>query len=142
FIGLEGDIDGLVHLSDIAWDVPGEEAVKQYKKGQVLEAMILGIDAERERISLGLKQLELDGFTSYADEHVKGSIVTGKVTAVEPKSVTVMLADDVFGSIRASDLSDEKVTDATALIKEGDEIEAKVINIDRKNRQIALSVKA
>ncbi|KTD22346.1 30S ribosomal protein S1 [Legionella londiniensis] len=142
FIGLEGDIDGLVHLSDISWDMPGEEAVKQYKKGQELEAVILGIDAERERISLGLKQLEGDNFSSYVDAHGKGSIVKGKVTAVDPKHVVVELADEVFGTIRANDLSEEKVEDASALIKEGDEVEAKIINIDRKNRTISLSVKA
>ncbi|GGI77846.1 30S ribosomal protein S1 [Legionella impletisoli] len=142
FIGLEGDIDGLVHLSDISWDVPGEEAVKQYKKGQELEAVILAIDADRERISLGLKQLESDTFTTYIEEHGKGSVVSGKVTAVDPKSVVVELANDVFGTISASDLSEEKVTDATAIIKEGDEVEAKIVNIDRKNRNIKLSVKA
>lgn len=142
FIGLEGEIDGLVHLSDISWDVLGEEAVKQYKKGQELEAVILAVDPDRERISLGIKQLESDGFTTYIESNGKGAIVTGKVTAVDPKSVVVELAEDVFGTIRASDLSDEKVTDASALIKEGDEVEAKIINIDRKNRNITLSVKA
>ena len=142
FIGLDGDIDGLVHLSDISWNVPGEEAVKQFKKGQELEAVILAIDAERERISLGLKQLEGDNFTSFVDEFTKGAVVKGKVTAVDAKLVTVQLSDDVFGTIRASDLSDEKVDDATTLVKEGDEIEAKVINVDRKNRTVSLSVKA
>lgn len=142
FIGLEGDIDGLVHLSDISWDTPGEEAVKQYKKGQELEAVILGIDAERERISLGLKQLEGDSFSTYVEENSKGTIVKGKVTVVEPKHVTVELADDVFGTIRAADLADEKVEDATTIIKEGDEVEAKIMNVDRKNRSISLSVKA
>ena len=142
FIGLDGEIDGLVHLSDISWTVPGEEAVKQFKKGQELEAIILAIDAERERISLGLKQLEGDNFTSYADEHTKGAVVKGKVTSVDAKTVTVELADDVFGTIRANDLSDDKVVDATTIVKEGDEIEAKIINIDRKNRTVSLSVKA
>ncbi len=142
FIGLDGEIDGLVHLSDISWNVPGEEAVKQFKKGQELEAVILAIDAERERISLGLKQLEGDNFTSYVDEFTKGSVVKGKVTAVEAKTVTVELAEDVFATIRANDLSDDKVDDATSMVKEGDEIEAKIINVDRKNRTIALSVKA
>ncbi len=142
FIGLDGDIDGLVHLSDISWTVPGEEAVKQFKKGQELEAVILAIDADRERISLGLKQLEGDNFTSYVEEFPKGSVVKGKVTAVDAKSVTVELADDVIGIIRAADLSDEKVTDATTLVKEGEEIEAKITNVDRKNRTVALSVKA
>ena len=142
FIGLDGEIDGLVHLSDISWNVPGEEAVKQFKKGQELEAVILAIDAERERISLGLKQLEGDNFTSYVDEFTKGTVVKGKVSAVEAKTVTVELAADVFGTIRANDLSDDKVDDATSLVKEGDEIEAKIINVDRKNRTISLSVKA
>jgi small subunit ribosomal protein S1 len=142
FIGLDGDIDGLVHLSDISWTVAGEEAVKQYKKGQELEAIILAIDPERERISLGLKQLEGDNFTSFVDEYTKGAIVKGKVTAVDAKSVTVALADDIVGIIRASELSDERIDDATQHVKEGDEIEAKIINVDRKNRTISLSVKA
>jgi small subunit ribosomal protein S1 len=142
FIGLDGEIDGLVHLSDISWNVAGEEAVKQFKKGQELEAVILAIDAERERISLGLKQLEGDNFTSYVEENAKGAVVKGKVSAVDAKTVTVELAEEVFGTIRASDLSDEKVDDATTVAKEGDEIEAKIINVDRKNRTIALSIKA
>ena len=142
FIGLEGDIDGLVHLSDISWTVAGEEAVKQYKKGQEVEAAILAIDPDRERISLGIKQLEGDNFSNYITEHSKGEVVTGKVSAVDSKNVTVELAEDVFGTIRASDLSDEKVEDATAIVKEGDEIEAKIINIDKKNRNLSLSVKA
>ncbi|KTD15612.1 30S ribosomal protein S1 [Legionella gratiana] len=142
FIGLDGDIDGLVHLSDISWTVPGEEAVKQYKKGQEIEAVILAIDPERERISLGVKQLEGDSFASFVDEYTKGAIVKGTVTAVDPKTVTVALADDITGTIRASELSDERVDDATTVVKEGDEIEAKIINVDRKNRSITLSVKA
>jgi small subunit ribosomal protein S1 len=142
FIGLEGEIDGLVHLSDISWNTPGEEAVKQFKKGQELEAIILAIDAERERISLGLKQLEGDNFTTYVEENAKGVVVKGKISAVEAKTVTVELAEDVYGTIRASDLSEDKIDDATTLVKEGDEIEAKIINVDRKNRTISLSVKA
>lgn len=142
FIGLDGEIDGLVHLSDISWTVPGEEAVKEYKKGQEIEAVILAIDPERERISLGLKQLERDDFTSYADEFSKGSVVKVKVTEVEPKTVTVELAPDVLGTIRASDLSDEKVDDASTVVKVGDELEAKIVNVDRKKRMITLSVKA
>ena len=142
FIGLDGEIDGLVHLSDISWTVPGEEAVKQFKKGQELEAVILAIDAERERISLGIKQLEGDAFSTYVEEFVKGTVVKGKVTAVDAKSVTVELAEDVVGIIRAADLSDDKVDDASSLVKEGDEVEAKIINVDRKNRTVALSVKA
>jgi small subunit ribosomal protein S1 len=142
FIGLDGDIDGLVHLSDISWTVPGEEAVKQFKKGQELEAIILAIDPERERISLGLKQLEGDNFSSFADEFAKGSVVKGKVIAVDEKVVTVELAMDVTGTIRANELSDEKVEDASTVVKEGDEIEAKIMTVDRKTRTITLSVKA
>ena len=142
FIGLEGEIDGLVHLSDISWNTPGEEAVKQYKKGQELEAVILAIDPERERISLGLKQLEGDNFTSFVDEYTKGAIVKGTVTAVEPKMVTVALSDDITGTVRVSELSNERIDDATQHINVGDELEAKIMNVDRKNRSISLSVKA
>ncbi|MFC3909259.1 30S ribosomal protein S1 [Legionella dresdenensis] len=142
FIGLEGDIDGLVHLSDISWTIPGEEAVKQFKKGQELEAVILGIDADRERISLGLKQLEGDNFTAYVEEYSKGAVVKGKVVSVDAKTVTVELTEDVVGTIRSNELSDERVDDATTLYKEGDDIEAKIVNVDKKNRTIALSVKA
>jgi small subunit ribosomal protein S1 len=142
FIGLDGDIDGLVHLSDISWNVAGEEAVKQFKKGQEIEAVILAIDPERERISLGLKQLEGDAFTTYAETHSKGAIVKGTVTAVEPKLVTLDLEADVVGTIRVAELSDSKVDDATNHVKVGDEIEAKITNVDRKNRVVVLSVKA
>lgn len=142
FIGLEGDIDGLVHLSDISWTVAGEEAVKQYKKGQELEAVILAIDPERERISLGLKQLEGDVFANVADQFTKGAIVKGTVTAVDAKTVTVALSEEVTGTIRANELSDEKVDDAATIVKVGDEIEAKITNIDKKTRSITLSVKA
>lgn len=142
FIGLDGEIDGLVHLSDISWTIPGEEAVKQFKKGQEMEAIILAIDSERERISLGLKQLEGDNFTAFCEEHTKGSVVKGKVISVEAKTVTVELGTDVIGTIRAGELSDEKVDDANTLFKEGDDIEAKIVNVDKKNRTISLSVKA
>jgi small subunit ribosomal protein S1 len=142
FIGLDGEIDGLVHLSDISWTIPGEEAVKQFKKGQELESVILAIDAERERISLGLKQLEGDTFTSFVDDFSKGALVKGKVIAVEPKLVTVELGADVIGTIRSNELSEDKVDDATTLFKEGDEVEAKILNVDKKNRTISLSVKA
>ena len=142
FIGLNGDIDGLVHLSDISWSVAGEEAVKQFKKGQEVEAVILAIDADRERISLGIKQLEGDVFTGFVESHTKGSIVTGKVIAVEPKLVTVELAQDILGTIRATELADEKVEDANNVIKVGDEVTAKITNVDRKTRSITLSVKA
>ena len=142
FIGLDGEIDGLVHLSDISWTEQGEEAVKNFKKGQDVEAVILAIDAERERISLGIKQLEGDSFSSYVEENAKGAVVKGKVSAVDAKTVTVELSLDVFGTIRVADLSDEKVDDATTLVAVGDEIEAKIINVDKKSRTIALSVKA
>lgn len=142
FIGLPGDIDGLVHLSDISWNLPGEEAVKAFKKGQELEAVILAIDSERERISLGIKQLEQDPFGDYVEVNTKGSVVTGTVTAVEAKSVVVSLAPEVEGTIRASELSDDRVDDANTVVKVGQEVEAKIINVDRKNRSIALSIKA
>ena len=142
FIGLDGEIDGLVHLSYISWTVAGEEAVKLYKKGQDVEAVILAIDSDRERISLGIKQLDVDNFTQFVEQHAKGSIVTGKITAVEPKLVTLELAEDVIGTIRSTELSDEKVEDANNFCKVGDELEAKVTGIDKKNRTVTLSVKA
>ncbi|STX28946.1 30S ribosomal protein S1 [Legionella beliardensis] len=142
FIGLDGDIDGLVHLSDISWTTPGEEAVKQFKKGQELEAVILAIDPERERISLGLKQLEGDSFATFVEEYNKGAIVKGKVVGVEPKTVTVDLGREVIGTIRANELSEDRVDDATTCFKEGDEVEAKIVNIDKKSRIVSLSIKA
>jgi small subunit ribosomal protein S1 len=142
FIGLIGEIDGLVHLSDISWNETGEEAVKHYKKGQEVEAVILGIDAERERISLGIKQLEEDAFSTYVSNHGKGAVVTGKVIAVDEKLATVELADEITGTIRASEVSEDKVDDVTKVLKEGDEVEAKIVNIDKKNRNISLSIKA
>ena len=142
FIGLDGEIDGLVHLSDISWTVPGEEAVKQFKKGQDLEAVILAIDADRERISLGLKQLEGEQPAETADQYAKGAIVSGTVSEVEPKKVTVTFADGMMGTIKVSDLSEEKVTDATTVVNVGDEIEAKIMTVDKKNRTLSLSVKA
>ncbi len=142
FIGLDGEIDGLVHLSDISWTAAGEEAVKNFKKGQELEAVILAIDPERERISLGIKQLEGDNFATFIEDYTKGAIVKGKVTEVEAKLITLDLGEDVTGTIRSTEISDEKVEDASLLYKEGDEIEAKVMNIDKKNRTIVLSIKA
>lgn len=141
FIGLDGDIDGLVHLSDISWNIPGEEAVKAFKKGQEVEAVILAIDSDRERISLGIKQLELDPFNAYVEEHSKGAVVMGKVTEVEAKLVTVQLAEEVMGTIKVSELSEERIQDASSLVKVGEEIEAKIVNVDRKGRSLALSVK-
>jgi small subunit ribosomal protein S1 len=142
FIGLEGAIDGLVHLSDISWNETGEEAVRSYKKGDEIETVILSIDPERERISLGVKQLEDDPFGNYVAENDRGAIVTGEVTEVDAKSVVIKLADEVEGVLKASDISREKVDDARSMFKVGDSVEAKIISVDRKNRGLALSIKA
>ena len=142
FIGLDGGIDGLVHLSDISWNETGEEAVRNYKKGDELETVVLAIDPERERISLGIKQLDEDPFTIYVAENDKGTIVTGTVKSVEAKEAIVLLADDVEATLKASDISREKVEDARNVLKEGESVEAKITNVDRKNRTIVLSVKA
>ena len=142
FIGLDGGIDGLVHLSDISWEVAGEEAVRNYKKGQEIEAAVLAIDAERERISLGIKQLEKDPFSAWLAEHPKNSIVKGTVTEVDARGATVDLGDGVIGSLRASEMARGRVEDARMMIKVGDEVEAKFTNVDRKNRSVALSIKA
>ena len=142
FIGLDGNIDGLVHLSDISWDEPGEEAVRQYKKGDEITTVILSIDPERERISLGIKQLEDDPFMNYVSEFEKGSIVKGKVTAIDAKSATITLQEGVEGVLRASEISRDKVEDARNVLKEGDAIEVKIVSVDRKNRVLSLSVKA
>ncbi|MCP5345879.1 MAG: 30S ribosomal protein S1 [Gammaproteobacteria bacterium] len=142
FIGLEGNIDGLVHLSDISWDEPGEEAVRAYSKGQEIETVILSIDPERERISLGIKQLEDDPFMDYVAEFEKGSIVKGKVTSVDAKAAIIQLADGVDGVLRASEISRDKVEDARNVLNEGDEVEVKVVSVDRKNRVLSVSVKA
>ena len=142
FIGLDGGIDGLVHLSDISWDIAGEDAVRNYKKGQDLEAVVLAIDSERERISLGIKQLDKDPFSGWLAEHPKNSIVKGTVTEVDPRSAVLDLGDGVIGTLRASELTRGRVEDARTMIKVGDEIEAKFINVDRKNRSVALSIKA
>ncbi|KVW94320.1 30S ribosomal protein S1 [Thiobacillus denitrificans] len=142
FIGLPGGIDGLVHLSDLSWNVPAEEAVRNFRKGQDVEAVVLGIDLERERISLGIKQLEGDPLTSYATGHEKGSIVKGTIKTVEAKGATVQLDSDMEGYLRASEVSRDRVEDMRTHYKEGDEIEAMIINVDRKNRVINLSIKA
>jgi len=142
FIGLPGGIDGLVHLSDLSWSTPGEEAVRNFRKGQDVEAVVLGIDLERERISLGIKQLEGDPLTSYATGHDKGSIVKGTIKTVEPKGATVQLDSDMEGYLRASEVSRDRVEDMRSHYKEGDEIEAMIINVDRKNCVINLSIKA
>ncbi|MDG2107691.1 MAG: 30S ribosomal protein S1 [Woeseiaceae bacterium] len=142
FIGLDGGIDGLVHLSDISWDSTGEEAVRNYKKGQEIEAAVLAIDAERERISLGIKQLEKDPFSGWLVAHPKNSIVTGTVTEVDARGALIDLGDGVYGSLRVSELTRDRTEDARTMIKVGEEIEAKFMNVDRKSRMITLSVKA
>ncbi|KMT66515.1 30S ribosomal protein S1 [Catenovulum maritimum] len=142
FIGLDGGIDGLVHLSDISWNVAGEEAVRNYKKGEELTAVVLQVDAERERISLGIKQIDEDPFTDYLTNNKKGAIVTGTVTEVDAKGATVELADTVSGYIRVSDISRDRVEDASTEFKVGDSVEAKFMGVDRKNRVVSLSIKA
>ncbi|MEH6516485.1 MAG: 30S ribosomal protein S1 [Halioglobus sp.] len=142
FIGLEGAIDGLVHLSDISWNETGEEAVRNYKKGDEIETVILSIDPERERISLGVKQLEDDPFGNYVAENDRGAIVTGEVIEVDAKSVVIKLAEEVIGVLKSSDISRDKVDDARSLYKVGDSVEAKITSVDRKNRGLALSIKA
>jgi small subunit ribosomal protein S1 len=142
FIGLDGGIDGLVHLSDISWNKSGEDAVRDYKKGDEISAVVLQVDPERERISLGVKQIEEDPFNKYLTDNKKGAIVTGTVTAVDAKGVTVNLAEEVDGYIRVADLAVERVEDATEVASVGDSIEAKFMGVDRKNRTVNLSVRA
>jgi small subunit ribosomal protein S1 len=142
FIGLEGGIDGLVHLSDLSWSVPGEEAVRNYKKGDELEAVVLAIDVERERISLGVKQMDGDLFNGYIATHDKGSVVNGVVKAIDAKGATVTLDGDVEGFLKASEVSADRVEDIRNHLKEGDAVKAVIINVDRKNRGINLSIKA
>ncbi|MDH5325784.1 MAG: 30S ribosomal protein S1 [Gammaproteobacteria bacterium] len=142
FIGLDGGIDGLVHLSDISWNETGEDAVRNYKKGQEIETVILAIDPERERISLGVKQLEQDPFTNYLAEHTKGSIVKGDIIEVDAKGAVVRLMEGVEGYLRASEISRDRIEDARTVLKEGEEVEAKFVGVDRKNRTINLSIKA
>jgi len=142
FIGLPGGIDGLVHLSDLSWSQPGEEAVHNFKKGDEVEAMVLAIDVERERISLGVKQMEGDPFNNYVSAFDKGSMVKGTVKSMDAKGAVIQLADEVEGYLRASELSRDRVEDIRTHLKDGDEVEAMIINVDRKNRSINLSVKA
>ena len=142
FIGLDGGIDGLVHLSDISWTVSGEEAVRDYKKGDEVEAVVLSVDAERERISLGVKQVDSDPFAEYLSEHPKGSVVKGKITDVDAKGATVELAENIEGYVRASDIAPERIEDASKHLSVGDEIEAKFVGVDKKNRNLTLSIKA
>ncbi|MES2366430.1 MAG: 30S ribosomal protein S1 [Pseudomonadota bacterium] len=142
FIGLPGGIDGLVHLSDLSWSQPGEEAVHNFKKGDEVEAMVLAIDVERERISLGVKQMEGDPFNNYVSTFDKGSMVKGTVKSMDAKGAVIQLGDEVEGYLRASELSRDRVEDIRTHLKDGDEVEAMIINVDRKNRSINLSVKA
>ncbi|MFZ9734512.1 MAG: 30S ribosomal protein S1 [Burkholderiaceae bacterium] len=142
FVGLPGNIDGLVHLSDLSWTEVGEEAVRNFKKGDEVEAVVLAIDVERERISLGIKQLQGDPVAGYANKLEKGAIVTGTVKSVDAKGAVVTLSDDVEGYLRASDISRERVEDARTHLKEGDTVEAMIVNVDRKTRSINLSIKA
>jgi len=142
FIGLDGGIDGLVHLSDISWDLPGEEAVRNYKKGDEVEASVLAIDPERERISLGIKQLDKDPLSLYLSEHPKGSIVVGEVTEVDARGAVIDLGNGIIGHLRASELTRDRVEDARAVLKVGEQVEAKFTGMDRKSRTIALSIKA
>jgi small subunit ribosomal protein S1 len=142
FIGLPGNIDGLVHLSDISWDQPGEEAVRNYQKGQQLEAMVLSIDPERERISLGIKQLAKDPFSAYIADNPKGTIVRGVVKEVDARGAIIDLGNGIEGQLRASELGRDRVEDARAVLKVGEQVEAKFTGVDRKSRTISLSIKA
>ena len=142
FIGLDGGIDGLVHLSDISWNEPGETAVRRYSKGEEVETIILSVDPERERISLGIKQLDQDPFTDYTAVNDRGSIVKGKVIETDVREVVIELAEDVTGIMKASEISLDRVEDARTALAVDDEVEVKIINVDRKNRTIGLSIKA
>jgi len=142
FIGLDGGIDGLVHLSDISWDEPGEQAIREYKKGDEIETIILAIDPERERISLGIKQLQTDPFNSYAEENPKGTIVKGNVESIEDKVAIIELTPEVKAKLKASEVAQEKVNDVNDYLKVGDEVEAKIISVNHKDRVINLSIRA
>ncbi|MCG3190220.1 MAG: 30S ribosomal protein S1 [Burkholderiaceae bacterium] len=142
FVGLAQGIDGLVHLSDLSWNEPGETAVRNYKKGQEVEAIVLGIDIERERISLGIKQLDQDPFTSFVTLNDRGALVSGKVKSVDPRGAEIQLTPDVTAYLRASEISRDRVEDARNVLKEGDEVNAIIVNVDRKSRSIQLSIKA
>ena len=142
FVGLDGGIDGLVHLSDISWNETGEEAVRQFKKGDEVEAVVLSVDSERERISLGVKQLERDPFSNFVAENEKGSLVKGTVAEVDAKGAVIDLGDGVEGQLRVSEISRERIDDARQALEEGQEVEAKFVGVDRKSRTITLSIKA
>jgi small subunit ribosomal protein S1 len=142
FVGLPGGIDGLVHLSDLSWSETGEEAVRNFKKGDEVDAVVLGIDTDKERISLGIKQLEGDPFNNFVATYDKGAVVSGVVKSVEAKGAVVTLSLDVEGYLRASEISSGRVEDATTALKEGQEIETMILSVDRKTRSIQLSIKA
>ncbi len=142
FVGLAAGIDGLVHLSDLSWNESGENAVREFKKGQEVEAIVLAVDVDRERISLGIKQLDGDPFSTFTSVNDKGSMVTGKVKTVDAKGAEIDLGDDIVGYLRASEISADRVEDARSVLKEGDEVNAVVTNIDRKSRSISLSIRA
>ena len=142
FIGLPGGIDGLVHLSDLSWSVAGEEAKQNYKKGDEVEAVVLSIDVEKERISLGIKQMDGDPFTSFVATHDKNSIVKGQVKSVDQRGAVIDLGGDVEGYLRVSEYSRERIEDLRAVLKEGDAVDALIINVDRKSRSLSLSIKA
>ncbi|HCV12896.1 MAG TPA: 30S ribosomal protein S1, partial [Candidatus Accumulibacter sp.] len=142
FIGLPGGIDGLVHLSDLSWSVPGEEAIRNFRKGDEVDAVVLAIDTDKERISLGIKQLDGDPYTSYIATHDKNSIARGVVKSVDARGAVVMLEGDIEAYLRASEASRERIDDLSKLYKEGDRIEAMIINVDRKTRSISLSIRA
>jgi len=142
FIGLEGGIDGLVHLSDITWQEAGEDAVRNFRKGEEIEAVVLAVDPERERISLGIKQMDQDPFATFMAEHPRGSLVKGTVKEVDARGAVIELTEGVEGYLRAADIKDERVDDASRELSVGDEIEAKFVSLDRKNRTLSLSVRA
>jgi small subunit ribosomal protein S1 len=142
FVGLPGNIDGLVHLSDLSWNDAGEEVVREYSKGDEVEAVVLSIDADRERISLGIKQLAQDPIGSFVADNPKGSVVSGTIDSVDARGATVDLGNDVVGYIRASDISRDRVEDARTALSEGDAVEARFVGVDRRNRTISLSIRA
>ena len=141
FVELEPGIEGLVHLSDLSWNETGEAAVRNFKKGQEVEALVLAVDVDRERISLGIKQLDSDPFTTFTTVNDKGQIVTGKVKTVDARGAEIDLGEDIIGYLRASEISRDRVEDARNVLKEGDEVTAVVVNVDRKTRNIQLSIK-
>jgi small subunit ribosomal protein S1 len=142
FVGLQDELDGLVHMSDITWEADAEAALRQFKKGEEVEAVILSIDAEKERISLGIKQLESDPFAEYAAANDKGTIVNGKVISVDAKAAVIELAEGIEGTLKVSEISVDRIEDASTVLNVGDDVEAKIITMDRRNRVINLSIKA